>query len=175
MSTLIQAYTHEGRLNGTLTTSGRLGDLLELVDSLVVVEPVIRPLTGGPDRHQPRSVIHLDDLCLIVVPADMPTPKMSTWHRIALQCGPYHVTAALPTKPGFDPTRYAIRPGGTFVLLGQVKVSLAGSNGSPIVAEHDLAWVNRYVVDSYQAELDLDGFFPGVRRSNLAATSPRPQ
>lgn len=174
MSTAFQAYTHEGRLNGTLATSGRLGDLLELVETLVVVEPVIKPLLGGPDRRQPRSMVSLDELCLIVVPADVPAPKMAAWHKIALECGPYHVTAVLPTKPGFDPARYAIRPGGTFVLLGQVVVT-SGSRSHAVVAEHDLAWVNRYVVDAYQAELDLDGFFPGVRRSSLAASESRPQ
>jgi hypothetical protein len=174
MTSAFQAYTDEGLLNGTLMASGRLGDLLELVDSLVVEEPVVRPLGGGPDVHRTRSVMTVDDLCIIVAPAEMPAPTMSTWHRLVLECGPYHVAAVLPTKPGFDPERYAIRPGGTFVLLGQVAVSLAGSE-APGEAEYALAWVNRYVVESYEADLDLGAFFPGARRSRLAMSSLRPQ
>jgi hypothetical protein len=174
MSTPFQAYTHEGMLNGSLTASGRLGDLLELVDSLVVEAPVVRPLHGGPALFRPRSVVPVDDLCLIVAPSEMSASSMASWHEVELECGPYHIKAVLPTKPGFDPDRYAIRPGGTFVLLGKVVVSRAGADGTEGLAEYPLAWVNRYVVDSYEAKLDLDTFFPGMRRSRLAAGGARP-
>ncbi|MGH2407356.1 MAG: hypothetical protein ACRDF7_04650 [Candidatus Limnocylindrales bacterium] len=174
MSTPFQAYTHEGLLNGSLTATGRLSDLLELVDSLVVEAPVVQPLRGGPVLFRPRSVVPVDDLCLIVAPSGTTAPSMASWHEVELDCGPYHLKALLPTKPGFDPDRYAIRPGGTFVLLGKVVVSRFGANGADGPSEYPLAWVNRYGVDSYSAMLDLDRFFPGVRRSQVGAGGARP-
>jgi hypothetical protein len=174
MSTPFQAYTHEGMLNGSLTASGRLSDLLELVDSLVVEAPVVRPLRGGPTLFRPRSVVPVDDLCLIVAPSDLTAPSMASWHEVELECGPYHIKAVLPTKPGFDPDRYAIRPGGTFVLLAKVVVSRVDGDVASDPAEYPLAWVNRYGVDSYKARLDLDTFFPGVRRSRLTTGGARP-
>jgi hypothetical protein len=99
---------------------------------------------------------------------------MATWHPLVLRCGPYRVAAALPTHPGFDPERSAIRPGGTFVLLGQAAVSSVAS-GTQDDVEHALVWVNRYVVETYEAEFDLEAFFPGARGSRPAASSRRPQ
>jgi hypothetical protein len=174
MTTAFQAYMDHGLLSGTVMTSGPLSELLELVDSLVVDEPVIRSLAGGPDVPIERSLVHIDELFLIVAPPATRAPADASWHPILLECGPYQVAAVLPTKAGFDPERSAIRPGGTFVLLGQVVVSVTGS-GATGQAEVPLAWVNRYVVESYEAELDLGAFFPGARRSRPAISGRRPQ
>lgn len=161
-------------MSGTVLTAGPLSELLELVDSVVVDEPLIRSLAGGPDVPIERSLVHIDELFLIVAPPGTRAPAEASWHPITLKCGPYRVSGVLPTKPGFDPQRSALRPGGTFVMLGQVVVSLAGS-GAAGQAEVPLAWVNRYVVESYEAELDLEAFFPGARRARPAVSGRRPQ
>jgi len=173
MTTAFQAYMDHGLLSGTVLTAGPLSELLELVDSLVVDEPVIRSLAGGPDVPIERSLVHIDELFLIVAPPGTRAPAEASWHPITLICGPYRVAAMLPTKAGFDPERSAIRPGGTFVMLGQAVVSVTGSSAAG-QAEVELAWVNRYVVESYEAELDLGSFFPGARRARPAVGGPRP-
>ena len=63
--------------------------------------------------------------------------------------------------PGFDPARALARPTGTFVLLDHVKLSLVVEpDGGSI--EHELAWVNRYVVERVESDLELGFFFPGA-------------
>ena len=63
--------------------------------------------------------------------------------------------------PGFDPARALARPTGSFVLLDHVTLSLAATpDGGSI--EHGLAWVNRYVVERVESDLELGFFFPGA-------------
>ena len=63
--------------------------------------------------------------------------------------------------PGFDPARALARPTGSFVLLDKVVLSLAELPGSGTI-EHGLAWVNRYVVERVESDLELGFFFPGA-------------
>ncbi|MGZ8502146.1 MAG: hypothetical protein ACXWW6_04760, partial [Candidatus Limnocylindrales bacterium] len=57
--------------------------------------------------------------------------------------------------------RALARPTGEFVLLDHVRLSLASApDGGSI--EHPLAWVNRYVVESVESDLELGFFFPGA-------------
>jgi len=170
MTTEFQAYMEHGILRGRLMTSGALGDLLELVDSLVVDDPAVALVGGGPEVRVERSVISVDELWVIVAPPGTRSPSQAIWHEVVLECGPFEVAARLPTKLGFDPDRQALRPGGTFVLLGEVGVTAARS-GVPAAIEHPLAWVNRYAVEAYSAELDLAAFFPGARHTIPAASS----
>ena len=63
--------------------------------------------------------------------------------------------------PGFDPARALARPTGEFVLLDHVRLALATApDGGSI--EHPLAWVNRYVVERVESDLELGFFFPGA-------------
>jgi hypothetical protein len=171
MGTEITVYMEHGTLRGRLTTSGALGDLLELVDSIVVDEPVVALVGGGPEVRVERSVISVDELWVVVAPPGTRSPAQATWYDVVLECGPFEIAAKLPTKVGFDPDRQALRPGGTFVLFGRVGVSAAGSGVAP-VTEHALAWVNRYAVDAYTSDLDLAAFFPGARHLSPAPNIP---
>ncbi len=162
MPLLLQAYTAEGILRGSVLPEGRLGDLLETLDSITVDAAVVTPLDDRPDVREPRAEIVIDDLLVVVAPPSTPAPVHATWHELVLAVGPYLVEGLLPTLPGFDPGRALARPGGTFVLLGSARVSLAGDPAAG-TAHHPFAWVNRYTVESVQADLDLGVFFPGAR------------
>ena len=63
--------------------------------------------------------------------------------------------------PGFDPARALARPTGSFVLLDHVELALASDPDGPSI-EHGLAWVNRYVVERVESDLELGFFFPGA-------------
>ena len=109
-------------------------------------------------------IVPTDDLFVVVAPPDTPIPVHPAWHDVILVCGPYLVTGRMPTMPGFDPARALARPTGTFVLLDHVTLSLAAvPDGGSI--EHALAWVNRYVVERVESDLELGFFFPGARSS----------
>jgi len=178
MPLLLQAYTAEGLVRGSILPQGGLGDLLEALDSITVDAAVVTPLDGRPDVREPRAEIAIDDLLVVVAPPSTPAPVHASWHELALAIGPYLVEGLLPTLPGFDPGRALARPGGTFVLLGSARVSLAVDPAAGGV-EHPFAWVNRYTVESVEADLDLGVFFPGARSvaghgAGLRPTVPRP-
>ena len=108
----------------------------------------IAPLDGTPPIADPSRGVTLptDDLYVVVAPPDTPVLAHPAWHDVILVCGPYLVTGRMPTMPGFDPARALARPTGSFVLLDHVKLSLVSEpDGGSI--EHELAWVNRYVVE----------------------------
>jgi hypothetical protein len=104
-----------------------------------------------------------------VAPPDTPVLAHPAWHDVILVCGPYLVTGRMPTMPGFDPARALARPTGSFVLLDHVKLSLVSEpNGGSI--EHELAWVNRYVVSGSS---DL-GLSYSSRHSRSSSRTPTP-
>ena len=80
--------------------------------------------------------------------------------------GPFKIAGELPTLPGYDPGRSLTRPGGPFVMLGHVTVGLRDAPDAG-QAEHAFAWVNRYAVEAYQADLDLGAWFRARIRSHL--------
>lgn len=172
MPLLLQAYTAEGLVRGSILPQGGLGDLLEALDSIIVEASVMTPLDGRPDVREPRAEIATDDLLVVVAPPSTPAPVHASWHDLVLTVGPYRVEGLLPTLPGFDPGRALARPGGTFVLLGSARVSLAADPAAGGV-EHPLAWVNRYAVESVEADLDLGIFFPGARSVVGHGAAPR--
>ena len=51
---------------------------------------------------------------IVVEGAAGPTPVHATWHALRLVVGPFHLTAELPTLPGYDPGRSLTRPGFAF-------------------------------------------------------------
>ncbi len=102
MPLLLQAYTAEGILRGSVLPEGRLGDLLETLDSITVDAAVVTPLDDRPDVREPRAEIVIDDLLVVVAPPSTPAPVHATWHELVLAVGPYLVEGLLPTLPGFD-------------------------------------------------------------------------
>ncbi len=158
-----EAYTSEGVRRGVATGDARLGDLIELQRELEVTQGHLAPLNGSAPIADPSSGVKVatDDLFVVVAPADTPVIVHPAWHDVVLVCGPYLVTGRMPTMPGFDPARALARPTGSFVLLDHVKLSLAAEpDGGSI--EHGLAWVNRYVVERVESDLELGFFFPGA-------------
>jgi hypothetical protein len=158
-----EAYTSDGVRRGVATGEARLGDLLELDRELQVTSGHLAPLDGSRPIPDPPGGITLtvDDLLVVVAPAETPVIVHPAWHDVALLCGPYLVTGRMPTMPGFDPARALARPTGEFVLLDHVRLTLAvAPDGGSI--EHELAWVNRYVVERVESDLELGFFFPGA-------------
>jgi len=168
MTTEIEAYTGAGLLRGRLAGPDRLADLLETLDSLAFERPSLDPIDGGPRETQSRAVVETDDLLLVVCPAETLTPVHASWHALTLSIGPFSVACELPTLPGYDPGRSLTRPGGPFVMLGRVMVGLRAAPDAG-QAEHAFAWVNRYAVEAYEADIDLGAYFPGAR-----STAPAP-
>jgi hypothetical protein len=161
MTTEIEAYTGAGLLRGRLAGRDRLADVIETLDALAIERPSLLPIDGGPREQQSRAVVETDDLLLIVCPPDTSTPVHATWHVLRLTAGPYQVEAEMPTLPGYDPGRSLARPGGPFVMLGRVSLALRGQPEAGR-AEHEFAWVNRYAVEAYEADIDLGAWFPGA-------------
>jgi hypothetical protein len=171
MSNEIEAYTGAGVLHGRLATPDRLADLLETLDSLVFERPTLDPIDGGPRESQTRAVVETDDLLLVVCPDETATPVHASWHGLSLSIGPFHVSGELPTLPGYDPNRSLTRPGGPFVMLGRVTIELRSAPQAG-QAEHGFAWVNRYAVEAYAADIDLGAYFPGARPTTAPAPAP---
>ncbi|HET7678405.1 MAG TPA: hypothetical protein VFK38_11210 [Candidatus Limnocylindrales bacterium] len=157
MSISLQAYTEAGLLQAELAQQGHLGELLETVAELPV-DGRLGAFAGGP-AERVSGVLEVDDMLLVAAPLDTPAPVHAAWHRLRLAVGPYEVEGELATMPGFDPGRALARPGGTFVLLAQVRVALGGDGP---IAEHAFAWVNRYAVERVTADIDLAHYFPGA-------------
>jgi hypothetical protein len=158
-----EAYTSEGVRRGIATGHSRLGDLLELQREIEVTQGHLAPLDGSAASADPPGGVSVatDDLFVVVAPVDTPVIVHPAWHEVTLLCGPYLVSGRMPTMPGFDPARALARPTGSFVLLDKVVLSLAERPGSGTI-EHGLAWVNRYVVERVESDLELGFFFPGA-------------
>jgi hypothetical protein len=166
-----EAYTTEGVHRGVVDGEGRLGDLIELERELRVGSGHLAPLDGSAPVADPPAGVTLatDDLFVVVAPPDTPVLVHPAWHDVILNCGPYLVTGRMPTMPGFDPARALARPTGSFVLLDSVRLALAAApDGGSI--EHGLAWVNRYVVERVESDLELGFFFPGAESHVVQGT-----
>ena len=155
MSIAVEAYTAGGIITGALATPLRLRDVLE--------EGQVIPIGAG---------VAPDDI-LAIVDNDPSIPVHASWHRITVEVGPYRIEGDFSTLPGFDPGRALTRPSGTFVHLRDAVVQLrdrpaAGSNS------HAHLLVNRYSVESVDADIMLGFFFPGAVMSGLAEAPPSP-
>jgi hypothetical protein len=171
MKTEIDAYTGAGLLHGRVSGPDRLADLLETLDALAFERPTLDPIDGGPRESQSRAVVETDDLMLVVCPPETPTPVHASWHPLSLAIGPFQVAGELPTLPGYDPGRSLTRPGGPFVMLGKVTIALRQAPDAG-QAEHPFAWINRYAVEAYEADIELGAFFPGATPIKPHATAP---
>lgn len=170
MTLRFEAYTAEGVVRGTVGGDDRLGDVLERDPTITVQQAELVGL-DGVDRDAVRIDIATDDLLAVVAPASAIAPVHATWHDITVLTGPYRIDGLMPTLPGFDPGRALVRPTGSFVLIGSARVALV-ADPSAGCAEHELMWVNRYTVDTVEADLDLGFFFPGVR-TTVSSTAGR--
>lgn len=164
MAIRFEAYTDEGVRRGVVGADARLGDLLEAADELHVLGGHLAPLDGSPPVPDPDPGVDVpvDDLLVVVAPPGTAIPIHPAWHDIVVTAGPYLVSGQMPTMPGFDPGRALARPTGTFVLLAHVRLALASDpDGGSI--DIPLAWVNRYVVEHVESDLELGFYYPGAR------------
>jgi hypothetical protein len=156
-----EAYTAEGIRHGAIPDAGRLGDLLGSESVLAIEGGRFSRLDGNVTAVVGTTRQPVDDFLVVVAPPGFMGPAHSVWHDVRIHAGPYVLEARLPTLPGFDPARALARPSGSFVLLGEIRLGLAGRPDDG-VDEHDLAWINRYAVDRIESDLELGFFFPGA-------------
>jgi hypothetical protein len=169
----VEIYVAGGIVGGIVARSGRLRDVLEVGDAIDVERATWSPL-DGPAAPAPRGITVAPDDVYIAAGDDDPGPPVhAVWHSVRLLVGSYVVEGELPTLPGFDPDRALTRPTGSFVLLRDVRVSLADRPAAG-TATHHHALVNRYAVDEVSSDLMLGFFFPGAHYppgTGVAATA----
>lgn len=154
-----ELYTTDGVVTGLLDGPGPLLVALEGDDRLRLLSGRMT-FVDGSAVDLPASELPLDDV-LLAVPDEVEVPVHATWHDVRLVVGPWVVDALLPTQPGFDPGRALARPGGTFLLLGEVRVAHRDRPGQ-LLATHERLLVNRYTVEAATAGMMLGFFFPGA-------------
>ena len=157
----VEIYGAAGVAVGVVARAGRLREILESGPDLLVERAAWHPLDGSKPRPSEALTIAGDDILVAVADETDELPVHAQWHDISLDVGPYRVTGQIPTMPGFDPGRALARPTGEFVLLRDVRITLAGDDDGPAVGQA-AAFVNRYVVDRVEADLMLGFFFPGA-------------
>ncbi len=165
----LDGYTATGVVHGAIAGSGRLIDALEGGAALHLESGRLVRLEGGPPQDLRGTSLSLDDLCVAVAAPDTNIPGHMAWHALELTSGPWRVRGDMPTMPGFDPGRALARPSGTFVLLRDVRIGLPDRADAEDV--HPFAWINRYVVERVEADLELAVFFPGATSAMRAAGS----
>jgi hypothetical protein len=163
MQIAFEAYTVWGLVQGRVEADRPLHDVLVASDTVAVYDYRLTPLAPGPSGQQGSALVNVDDLLLVVAPADTPAPVHASWNELTLAVGPFEVSGLLPTLPGFDPGRSLARPSSRLVLLSEVTVGLRDQPGF-VVGRHPVAWVNRYDVDRVRSELELPFHFPGAER-----------
>ena len=174
MPIAVDAYTMGGVASGMSPRPGHIREAIEQEGRLLLERVEWRPLDGSPGQSIREASIPVDDI-LIAVPAEPDSlPIHAQWHSIRLELGPYVVEGDMPTMPGFDPGRALTRPTGEFVLLRDVRLGGrgAGSRASADRRIGDHALVNRYVVETVEADLMLGFFFPGAEMVSAPADSP---
>jgi hypothetical protein len=157
----IEAFTAGGVVSGAVARRGGLRYGLDRFPFLEVDGATSYALAGGTTQRRPHLRLEMDDV-LILCPESAELPIHASWHLVELTLGPFLVSGALPTLPGFDPGRALARPGGPFIMLRDVRVDLIGHpEGGRVERPHAL--VNRYAVEGVGADIDLGYFFPGAR------------
>ena len=157
----VDVYTSAGMATGLYTAEGDLRHGLETGEPLVLHGVTAETLA----ELQPTTLESLtfapDEILVAVAHDPSLVPVHAAWHALRLESGPYVVEGELPTLPGFDPGRALTRPGGEFVLLRDMRLSLLGRPDQGVVTA-DHALVNRYTVERVAADLMLGFFFPGA-------------
>ncbi len=157
----VEAYLVGGVLRGVVARAGHLRDVLEASTEVLVERAAWAPLDGS-NAPVGEMLAQIDDL-VMAVGDEVPAGHVhAAWHPIRLEAGPYNIHGDLPTMPGFDPGRALTRPTGTFVHLANARIWLRDRPDAG-AATHEHAFVNRYSVNSVDADLMLGFFFPGAR------------
>jgi hypothetical protein len=173
MTIRIDSYLADGVVTGEVIGAGRLRELLEALDSVIIHGATVAPLEGSQPAPSGPQEIAVDDL-LVVVSDDLAPPVHAVWHAVRLDVGPYRIEGELPTLPGFDPSRALMRPTGVFVQLDHARVHIRELPDAG-VGEHEHVLVNRYAVEAVEADLMLGFYFPGARLQVTGeAASPAP-
>jgi hypothetical protein len=166
----VDAYTSGGMASGILARPGGLRDALEDQAGLPLERAAWQALDDPVPQVTGSMTIASDDVLIAVGDDDPGIPIHAAWHHIHLESGPYIVEGELATLPGFDPGRALTRPGGEFLLLRDIKLSLRERPDAG-VALGDHALINRYAVERIQADLMLGFFFPGAAVDPVASPS----
>ena len=180
----VEIYGATGVAIGVVARQGRLRDILDDDERLLVERVTWHPIDGSAPQPHGELSVGGDDILIAVAEAVGDLPVHAQWHDITLDVGPYQVTGSMPTMPGFDPGRALARPSGEFVLLRDVRIALAADAAGGAV-EQPAALVNRYVVDRVAADLMLGFYFPGAEMiltggheqsaAGVAALVPQPE
>jgi len=165
----LDGYTAAGVLHGAIAAQGRLIDVLEGGPAVPLESGRLVLLDGSAPQDVGGYALSMDDLCVAVAAPDTSVPGHMAWHGLELSAGPWRVQGEMPTMPGFDPGRALARPTGTFVLLRDVRIGLPDRTDAQDF--HPYAWINRYVVERVEADLELTVFFPGAASELKAAGS----
>jgi hypothetical protein len=166
----IEAYTAEGVLSGAVATASGFRESLDSAEPFDVEQADWYPMGGGPAERRARMRLEPDDL-LVICDESQDLPIHASWHPVELDIGPFHLSGELPTLPGYDPGRALSRPGGPFVLLRDVRLDLLGNpDGGSVERPH--AFVNRYAVERFAADIELGFYFPGAHFLTPAGRAP---
>jgi hypothetical protein len=157
----VEAYTTGGIATGVVAFPGRLREVLDAANEIVIESSSWLPLDGSGEQAADRLSLQVDDLLLVVADEPDGIPVHAQWHSIVLDAGPYRVHGEMPTMPGFDPGRALTRPTGEFVLLRDARIELNDREGAGEASSSQVL-VNRYTVDRIAADLMLGFFFPGA-------------
>lgn len=156
----VEAFTAGGIMRGAMLGPHELTVSADTTPSVSIDRATWHPLAGGAAERKGPVLLDSDDVLVLWADGE-DLPIHASWHDVELRLGPYVITGALPTLPGFDPGRALARPGGPFVLLRDVRVTLADNpTGGRVERAHAL--VNRYGVESVVAAIDLGYYFPGA-------------
>jgi hypothetical protein len=161
MAIRVEIYTTEGMASGILARSGPLRDVLGTYQALDLERSLWQGINDLAPSPTGTLAIPVDDIVFALADDEPEPPIHATWHHVVLDAGPYRLEGELATLPGFDPGRSLARPTGEFVLVRDVRVSLA-ANPEAGVSATDHALVNRYAVERIRADLMLGFFFPGA-------------
>lgn len=162
----VEAFTAGGVVRGAMNglpdfgAGGSPGATPAVPSSIEIDKATWHPLVGGPVERRGPMRLPADDV-LVLWADGQDLPIHATWHDVELALGPYTISGALPTMPGFDPGRALARPGGLFILIRDARLALTGNpDGGRVERSH--AFVNRYAVERVLASIDLGYYFPGA-------------
>lgn len=161
MAIRVDAYTSGGMASGVLARPGPLREALEDDGGLLLDRVAWQGLDDPVAQAAGSMTIPNDDVLVAVGDDDPGVPVHAAWHHIHLESGPYTVEGELATMPGFDPGRALTRPGGEFLMLRDIRLSVR-AHPEAGVALGDHALINRYAVERIRADLLLGFFFPGA-------------
>lgn len=134
-----RGYTEDWRLEGQMTISGRLLDLLNRRESVPVSDVRWAPADGSGGMEAAPGIQSLDPYDLIVVIADQDTLSFMTEdertaHRVhkvsfdvALEAPPYRVVGTVQLHPGSEPESLLERGTHMFAAVTGPMLQLGGS------------------------------------------------